>query len=87
MHGVGKVYIEKEGEEQRLIVEHDPITVTVEQLTNALEGLPSFYEGFFKASVTKAQRPAVATQNRHRLQAVPRNGPKPKSDSGAATAR
>jgi copper chaperone CopZ len=47
IQGVGKVYIEKDGEEQRLIVEHDSITVTVEQLIDILKGLPSFYKGFF----------------------------------------
>ncbi|OHB70812.1 MAG: hypothetical protein A2V70_13725 [Planctomycetes bacterium RBG_13_63_9] len=51
MQGVGRVDIEKEGEEQTLVVEHDAMVVTLEQLTDALEGLPSFYEGFFKASV------------------------------------
>jgi len=47
MQGVSKVYIQKEGEEQRLIVEHDPATVTAEQLIDVFKGLPSFYEGFF----------------------------------------
>ncbi len=47
MQGVSKVYIEKEAEEQNLIVEHDPIAVTVEQLIAVFKGLPSFYKGFF----------------------------------------
>ena len=47
LEGVSKVYIDKEGEEQRLIVEHDPTTVTIEELIDVLKGLPSFYEGFF----------------------------------------
>ena len=47
MEGVSKVYMEKEGQEQRLIVEHDPAGVTVDQLIDVLKGLPSFYEGFF----------------------------------------
>jgi len=47
MQGVSKVYIEKEGEEQTLIVEHDPGIVTVEQLIDVFKGLPTFYEGFF----------------------------------------
>jgi len=47
MQGVSEVYIEKEGEEQKLIVEHDPNTVTVEQLIEVFKGLPSFYKGFF----------------------------------------
>ena len=45
--GVSKAYIEKQREEERLIVEHDPTTVTVEELMDVLKGLPSFYEGFF----------------------------------------
>ncbi len=47
MQGVSKVYMETEGQEQKLIVEHDPTTATVEQLIDVLKGLPSFYEGFF----------------------------------------
>ncbi len=47
MQGVSKAYIEKEGEEQRLVDEHDPAAVTVKQLLDVLEGLPSYYEGFF----------------------------------------
>ena len=54
MQGVTKVYIEKAGEEQRLVVEHDPNAVTVGELTDTIEGLPSFYEGFFEASVVMA---------------------------------
>jgi copper chaperone CopZ len=45
--GVSRAYIDKDGEEQRLVVEHDPSTVTVEELIDVLKGLPSFYEGFF----------------------------------------
>ena len=51
MEGVSRVYIEKEGEEQKLVVEHDPDTVTVQELIDAFKGLPSFYEGFFIPSV------------------------------------
>jgi len=47
INGVSKVYMEGEGEEQELIVEHDPTTATVEQLIDVFKGLPSFYEGFF----------------------------------------
>jgi len=47
MQGVSKVYIEAEGQEQKLIVEHDPTAATVEQLIDVFKGLPSFYEGFF----------------------------------------
>ena len=51
MQGVSKVYVEGEGAEQRLIVEHDPSRVTVEQLMDIFKGLPSFYEGFFIPTV------------------------------------
>ena len=47
INGVSKVYMEGEGQEQKLIVEHDPTTATVEQLIEVFKGLPSFYEGFF----------------------------------------
>ncbi len=47
IQGVSKAYIEKAGQEQKLVVEHDPVVVTVEQLINVFKGLPSFYEGFF----------------------------------------
>ena len=49
--GVSKAYIEAEGEEQRLIVEHDPDTAPVEKLVDVLESLPSFFEGFFIPTV------------------------------------
>lgn len=45
--GVSKVYMEGEGQEQELIVEHDLTTATIEQLIDVFKGLPSFYEGFF----------------------------------------
>lgn len=51
MPGVNRAYIEAEGEEQRLIVEHDPDTAPVEQLIDVLKTLPSFYEGFFIPTV------------------------------------
>jgi len=47
IQGVSKVYMEGEGQEQKLIVEHDPTTATIEQLIDVFKGLPSFYEGFF----------------------------------------
>ena len=45
--GVSKAYIEAAGEEQRLVVEHDPDRASVEQLIEVLKSLPSFFEGFF----------------------------------------
>ena len=53
MEGVRKVYIEKEAEEQKLVVEHDPDTVTVQELIDVFKRLPSFYEGFFIPSVSR----------------------------------
>ncbi len=49
--GVSRAYIEAEGKEQRLIVEHDPDTAPMEQLIDVLKSLPSFYEGFFIPTV------------------------------------
>ena len=51
MQGVSKVYIEKKGEEQILIVEHDTGMVTVERLIDIFKTLPSFYKGFFIPTV------------------------------------
>jgi copper chaperone CopZ len=45
--GVSKVYMEGE----KLIVEHDPVIATVDQLIEAFKMLPSFYEGFFIPTV------------------------------------
>lgn len=45
--GVTKVYMGEGAEEGKVIVEHDPAVVTVDQLAEALKMLPSFYEGFF----------------------------------------
>ena len=47
MQGVDKSYLEGEGEDTRLIVEHDPNLATVEELMDAFRRLPSFYKGFF----------------------------------------
>ncbi len=49
--GVSRAYIEAEGQEQRLIVEHDPDRADAEQLIEVLKTLPSFYEGFFIPTV------------------------------------
>ncbi len=51
VQGVSKVYMEGEGKEQKLIVEHDLDMVTVEQLLDIFKDLPSFYEGFFIPTV------------------------------------
>ncbi len=47
IQGVSKVYIEGKEQEQKLVVEHDPVVVTAEQLINVFKTLPSFYERFF----------------------------------------
>ena len=47
MEGVSKVYVEKHGEVQVIVVEHNPAVATAGQLVDVLKGLPSFYKGFF----------------------------------------
>ena len=51
MEGVSKCYREDQGGESRIVVEHDPDVVTVEQLMDVFKGLPSFYEGCFIPTV------------------------------------
>lgn len=55
MPGVCKAYIDKAGEEQKLIVEHDGGVVTAGQLVDVLKRLPSFYEGFFAPNVARQE--------------------------------
>jgi len=45
--GVTNVTMGKGAQEGKVIVEHDPAVVTVDQLLEVLKALPSFYEGFF----------------------------------------
>jgi copper chaperone CopZ len=45
--GIGRVYLDDEENEAKLIVEHDPAIVSVEKIIDILKTLPSFYEGFF----------------------------------------
>ncbi len=52
--GVSKAFIEAEGQDQRLIVEHDPDTASVEKLVDVLKTLPSFFEGFFIPTVIRS---------------------------------
>jgi copper chaperone CopZ len=47
VEGVSNVYLDDEENEAKLIVEHDPAIVSVEQIIEILRTLPSFYEGFF----------------------------------------
>ena len=51
MEGVSRVCMEGGADEGKLIVEHDPAIVTVDQLMEAFKTLPSLYEGFFVPSV------------------------------------
>jgi copper chaperone CopZ len=53
MEGVDKCYLEGEGKDTKVIVEHDPSMVTVEQLMEAFRGLPSFYRGFFVPEISE----------------------------------
>jgi copper chaperone CopZ len=54
IEGVAKSYIEDEEKEAKLIVEHDPSKVTVEQLMDTLKRLPSFYKSFFVPELIEA---------------------------------
>jgi len=54
MPGVERVYRGSEEEGGKLIVEHDPSKVTVEQLIDILKDLPSFYDGCFVPTVITA---------------------------------
>ncbi len=47
MQGVSKFCIEGEGADTKLIVEHDPSIVAVDQLMGIFKGLPSFHKGCF----------------------------------------
>ena len=47
IQGVSKVYLDDEENEAKLVVEHDPAIVSVEQIIDVLKTLPTFYEGFF----------------------------------------
>jgi hypothetical protein len=55
MPGVSKAYVDKAGEEQKLVVEHDGELVTVEQLVDVLKRLPSFYKGSFVPNVERQE--------------------------------
>jgi copper chaperone CopZ len=54
MPGVERVYRGGKEEEGKLIVEHDPSRVTVEQLVDSLRDLPSFHEESFVPTVITA---------------------------------
>jgi copper chaperone CopZ len=47
VEGVSKVYLDDEENEAKLVIEHDPAIVSVEQIIEILKTLPSFYKGFF----------------------------------------
>jgi len=52
--GVRKVYMAEGPEEGKVIVEYDQGAVTVDQLIEAFEKLPSFYDGFFVATAIRS---------------------------------
>jgi len=52
--GVSKVYRGEGAEEGEVFVEHDPTVATVDQLIEALQMLPSFYDGFFVATAVRS---------------------------------
>lgn len=54
MDGVSKVYMGDGPEEGKVFVEHDPAIASVDQLIEAFEMLPSFYDGFFVASAIES---------------------------------
>ena len=49
--GVSRFCTEGSGKDMRIVVEHDPSTVTAKQLMQALRQLPSFHEGSFLPSL------------------------------------
>jgi len=53
VEGVSKAYLDDEDNEARLVVEHNPAVVSVEQIIDVLKTLPSFYEGFFIPILTE----------------------------------
>lgn len=54
--GVRKFYTRGEAENTKCIVEHDSSKVTVKQVIDTIERLPSFYKGFFVAELLEAQQ-------------------------------
>lgn len=51
--GVTNFYLEKEGELQLVVIEHEAKEVSVEQLMQTFRELPSRFKGFFKPSLYK----------------------------------
>ncbi len=47
IEGVKKFYTEGEGENMKLVAEHDSSEITAEELKETFGHLPSFYKGFF----------------------------------------
>ena len=54
IEGVKKSYTQGQGENMKLIVEHDPSNVTVEYLIETFGRLPSFYKGFFVSELLES---------------------------------
>ena len=51
--GVSDFYLEKEGELQLVIIEHEPQEVSIEQLMEVFRQLPTRFKGFFKPTLYK----------------------------------
>ncbi len=49
--GVTNFYLDKQGEQQFVVIEHEPKEVSVEQLMETFRQLPSRYKGFFKPTL------------------------------------
>lgn len=49
--GVTNFYLDKQGEQQFVVVEHEPKKVSVEHLMETFRQLPSRYKGFFKPTL------------------------------------
>jgi hypothetical protein len=56
VEGVSKAYLDDEDNEARLVVEHNPAVISVEQIIDILQTLPSFYEEFFIPILTENQK-------------------------------
>ena len=49
--GVTNFHLEKQGEQQLVVIEHEPQEVSVEHLMETFRQLPSRYKGFFKPTL------------------------------------
>ncbi len=49
--GITDLYLEREGKEQFIVIEHDPQEVSREKLMQVFRQLPSRYNGFFRPTL------------------------------------